>query len=95
MNAAALRPASGNVVNLRGGPDTSSPETNGFRPLDLKPLSPPEALARPAAIEASGAVLQTNAPLERDNGDLMAARRRSRYRRATRCPPRARPGAAF
>jgi hypothetical protein len=81
MTVAPQRPtqspttSSGNVVNLRGG----AADTTSFRPLELKPVSPPPSgpapKTAPAPVEASSAVLQTNAPFERDGGDLMAARR--------------------
>ncbi|MFP6744562.1 MAG: flagellar basal body rod C-terminal domain-containing protein [Alphaproteobacteria bacterium] len=62
---------SGKVVNLRGG----AVDTTGFRPLDLKPVSPPETNFGPTTMEAASTALQANAQLTRDSGDLIAARR--------------------
>ena len=76
--------APGNVVTLRAG---ATQDTVSFRPLALQQVSPPPSgptakpeplkTYQPASPQADpiGMVLQTNAPLERDAGELIAIRR--------------------
>ena len=59
------------MVNLRGG----AVDTTGLRPLNLKPVSPPETNFGPTTMEAASTEFQAKAQLTRDNGDLIAARR--------------------
>ena len=82
MNVAARRlaqspaTATNNVVNLRAGATT---DTVSFRPLELQQVSPPQTKTEPLKTyqpaDPSAGVLQTNTPLERDAGELIAARR--------------------